>query len=62
VSPSTTAVTGYEFYFGDGDRRSTNSGTTTHAYATTGTKVVRVIVYTVDGSSYVAETEVVIRP
>lgn len=62
VSPSTTAVTGYEFYFGDGDRRSTNSGTTTHAYATTGTKVVRVIVYTVDGSSYVAETEVVVRP
>jgi hypothetical protein len=61
VSPATTAVSSFLYSFGDGTQRSTNSGTTTHAYATTGTKVVRVTVFTADGGSYVAETEVVVR-
>ncbi len=59
---SPTAILRYEYDFGDGNTAVLTSGTTTHVYSSTGTKVITVRVVAIDGASGVGRAEVNVKP
>lgn len=62
VSGATSTITEYQWDFGDGSTAMTTSPQITHAYATQGTKVIRVTVVQAVGPSGQGQTTVDVQP
>jgi len=62
VSGATSTITQYQWDFGDGTTATTTSPQITHAYATQGTKVIRVTVVQAVGPSGQGQTTVDVQP
>jgi PKD repeat protein len=62
VSGATSTITQYQWDFGDGSTATTTSPQITHAYATQGTKVIRVTVVQAVGPSGQGQTTVDVQP